>query len=51
MKDQIVYVKCRLESELHQELKVIASSEKRSIVFLLNEAVKLLIENRKSARA
>lgn len=51
MKNQIVYVKGRLESDLHKELKEIADSEKRSIVFLLNEAVKLLIENRKSAKA
>lgn len=51
MKNQIVYVKGRLESDLHKELKGIADSEKRSIVFLLNEAVKLLIESRKSAKA
>ncbi|MCH7357269.1 hypothetical protein MMP61_17120 [Acinetobacter sp. NIPH 1958] len=51
MKDQIVFVKSRLEGELHKELKEIANSEKRSIVFLMNEAVRLLIENRKSAKA
>lgn len=51
MEQQIVYVKGRLESGLHKELKEIADSEKRSIVFLMNEAVKLLIENRKSAKA
>ncbi|VXA55296.1 MULTISPECIES: hypothetical protein [Acinetobacter] len=51
MENEFVYVKARLEEELHKELKVIANSEKRSMVFLLNEAVKLLIENRKSAKA
>ncbi|ENV34560.1 hypothetical protein [Acinetobacter gerneri] len=51
MKNQIVYVKGRLESDLHKELKGIADSEKRSMVFLLNEAVKLLIEKHKSAKA
>ena len=51
MENEFVYVKVRLEEELHKELKVIANSEKRSMVFLLNEAVKLLIENRKSAKA
>ncbi|MFW2039287.1 hypothetical protein ACG92Y_12370 [Acinetobacter ursingii] len=48
---EVVYVKGRLESDLHKELKSIADLEKRSIVFLLNEAVKLLIENRKNAKA
>ena len=51
MKEDIVYVKGRLDSELHKELKLIAKEEKRSIVYLLNEAVKLLIEKNKSAKA
>lgn len=51
MKEDIVYVKGRLDSDLHKELKAIAKEEKRSIVYLLNEAVKLLIEKHKSAKA
>lgn len=51
VKNQFVYVKGRIEEDLHKELKVIANSEKRSMVFLLNEAVKLLIENRKNVKA
>ena len=51
MKEEIVYVKGRLDSDLHKELKVIAKEDKRSIVYLLNEAVKLLVEKHKSAEA
>lgn len=51
MKEDIVYVKGRLDGDLHKELKAIAKEEKRSIVYLLNEAVKLLIEKNKSAKA
>ena len=51
VKEQIVYVKGRLDSDLHKELKAIAKQDKRSIVYLLNEAVKLLVEKHKSAKA
>ena len=51
MKEEIVYVKGRLDSDLHKELKAIAKEDKRSMVYLLNEAVKLLVEKHKSAKA
>lgn len=51
MKEQFVYVKSRLDSDLHNELKVIAKEDKRSMVYLMNEAVKLLVNKRKSAKA
>lgn len=51
VKEEFVYVKGRLDSELHKELKVIAKEDKRSIVYLMNEAVKLLVEKHKSAKA
>ncbi len=51
MKEEIVYVKGRLDSDLHKELKTIAKEDKRSMVYLLNEAVKLLVEKHKSAKA
>lgn len=51
MKEEIVYVKGRLDSDLHKELKEIAKQDKRSMVYLLNEAVKLLVEKHKSAKA
>lgn len=51
VKDGIVYVKGRLDSDLHKELKAIAREDKRSMVYLMNEAVKLLIEKHKSAKA
>lgn len=51
MENSFVYVKGRLDADLHKELKVIAQEDKRSMVYLLNEAVKLLIEKHKSAKA
>ena len=51
VKEEFVYVKGRLDSELHKELKLIAKEDKRSIVYLMNEAVKLLVEKHKSAKA
>ena len=51
MKEEFVYVKGRLDGELHKELKLIAKEDKRSIVYLMNEAVKLLVEKHKSAKA
>ncbi|WP_171304635.1 hypothetical protein [Acinetobacter nosocomialis] len=51
MKDEIVFVKGRLDGELHKVLKEIATEDKRSIAYLLNEAVKLLVEKHKSAKA
>ena len=51
VKNEIVYVKGRLDSDLHKELKAIAKQDKRSMVYLLNEAVKLLVEKHKSAKA
>lgn len=51
VKEEIVYVKGRLDSDLHKELKAIAKEDKRSMVYLLNEAVKLLVEKHKSAKA
>ena len=51
VKEEFVYVKGRLDSDLHRELKMIAKEDKRSIVYLMNEAVKLLVEKHKSAKA
>lgn len=51
MDSKIVFVKGRLDSDLHKELKVIAKEDKRSIGYLLNEAVELLVKQRKSAKA
>ena len=51
MDSKIVFVKGRLDSDLHKELKAIAIKDKRSIVYLMNEAVELLIEKYKSAKA
>lgn len=51
MEPNFVYVKGRLDGDLHKKLKVIAEVEKRSMVFLLNEAVELLVEKYESAKA
>lgn len=51
MENNFVYVKGRLDSDLHKELKMIATEDKRSMAYLLNEAVKLLIEKHKGAKA
>jgi len=39
----IVYVKVRIERELHEKLKKIAQKEKRSMNFMLNNSVELLV--------
>ena len=39
----IVYVKVRIERELHEKLKKIAQNEQRSMNYLLNKAVELLV--------
>ncbi len=51
MNSQIVFIKGRLDSDLHKELKVIAKEDKRPMGYLLNEAVKLLVEKHKGAKA
>lgn len=51
MEQNIVYVKGRLDVDLHKELKAIAQEDKRSMAYLLNEAVKLFVEKHKSAKA
>lgn len=38
-----VYVKVRIERGLHEKLKKIAQKEKRSMNFMLNNSVELLV--------
>ncbi|MDM9639385.1 toxin-antitoxin system HicB family antitoxin [Acinetobacter nosocomialis] len=40
---EFVYVKVRLNDELHKELKAKAELDERSMNYLINKAVKLLI--------
>ena len=40
---EIVYVKVRLDTELHKKLKAKAQLEERSMNYLLNKAVELLV--------
>lgn len=39
----IVYVKVRIERELHEKLKKVAQTEKRSMNYLLNKSVEVLL--------
>lgn len=39
----VVYVKVRIERGLHEKLKQIAQKEKRSMNFMLNNSVELLV--------
>ncbi|BFM82760.1 hypothetical protein JUNP543_1078 [Acinetobacter baumannii] len=47
---EIVYVKVRIESNLHKELKTTARKEERSMNYLINKAVEFYL-NRNGAKA
>ena len=51
MKDQIVYVKARLQSDLHEKLKAYGKEDKRSMNYLINKAVEQFLKNQESAKA
>ncbi|WEI20140.1 toxin-antitoxin system HicB family antitoxin [Acinetobacter proteolyticus] len=40
---EIMYVKVRIEAELHKKLKAKAELEERSMNYLINKAVELLV--------
>lgn len=40
---EFVYVKVRLDAELHEKLKAKAQLEERSMNYLINKAVELLV--------
>lgn len=44
---EIMYVKVRLEAELHKKLKAKAELEERSMNYLINKAVELLVNQNK----
>lgn len=39
----VVYVKARIKADLHQKLKDLAVKEERSMNYLINKAVELLV--------
>lgn len=48
---EFVYVKVRLNDELHKKLKAKAQQEERSMNYLINKAVELLVNQSKEVKA
>ncbi|MBJ8417464.1 toxin-antitoxin system HicB family antitoxin [Acinetobacter courvalinii] len=48
---EFVYIKGRLDADLHKKLKVKAQQEERSMNYLINKAVELLINQTKETKA
>ncbi|MHA3052596.1 toxin-antitoxin system HicB family antitoxin [Acinetobacter sp. ANC 4640] len=48
---EITYVKVRLNDELHKQLKAKAQFEERSMNYLINKAVELLIVQNREVKA
>ena len=44
MKEDIVYVKSRLQADLHEKLKQYGKSEQRSMNYLMNKAVEQFLK-------
>lgn len=51
MRSEIVYVKTRLQSDLHERLKVYGKKEDRSMNYLINKAVEFYLNQKESAKA
>lgn len=51
MNEKIVYVKGRLDSDLHEKLKAYAKEEHRSMNYLINKAVEQFLKQQESAKA
>lgn len=51
MKEEIIYVKARLQSDLHEKLKTYSKEEKRSMNYLINKAVEQFLKQHESAKA
>jgi hypothetical protein len=51
MKEEIVYVKARLQIELHEKLKAHGKADKRSMNYLINKAVEQFLKQQENAKA
>ncbi len=51
MKEKIVYVKARLQSDLHEKLKSYGKEDKRSMNYLINKAVEQFLKEQENAKA
>ncbi|WP_171548957.1 toxin-antitoxin system HicB family antitoxin [Acinetobacter sp. Ac_3412] len=50
VKDQVIDVKVRLKDELHKKLKAKAQQQERSMNYLINKAVELLVNKDKGVK-
>lgn len=48
---EFVYIKGRLDADLHKRLKAKAQLEERSMNYLINKAVELLVNQSKEVKA
>ncbi|WP_278492012.1 toxin-antitoxin system HicB family antitoxin [Acinetobacter gyllenbergii] len=48
---EFMYVKVRLDMDLHKKLKAKAQQEERSMNYLINKAVELLVNQSKEVKA
>lgn len=48
---EFVYIKSRLEVDLHRKLKIKAQQEERSMNYLINKAVELMVNQSKEVKA
>ena len=51
MKENIVYVKARLQSDLHEKLKAHGKADNRSMNYLINKAVEQFLKQQENAKA
>ena len=51
MTEEIVYVKGRLDADLHKKLKAYAKKEQRSMNYLINKAIEQFLKTQESAKA
>lgn len=48
MEEKIVYVKARLQSDLHEKLKTYGKEDRRSMNYLINKAVEQFLKQQKN---
>lgn len=51
MEEKIVYVKTRLQSDLHEKLKTYGKEDRRSMNYLINKAVEQFLKQQENAKA
>jgi len=51
MNNEIVYVKTRLQVDLHKKLKAYGQEDNRSMNYLINQAIKQFLQKKESAKA